>query len=300
MAKGSDLDRVTFIVLRELRGPIFMLITVYAIGMIGMVLIPGRDADGNVVHMGFFHALYFMAYTATTTGFGELPHPFTEPQRMWSIACLLLSVVTWVYAIGAIARLVGNPYFSQALAQRRFSNAVRRIHEPFVIICGYGDTGSLLARGLSDQRMTGVIIDGDVDRIKALGLRQYAVPMPGLCADAGVPKNLIDAGVDREQCRAVVVLTEEEVGLKIAVVTRLLNPAAQIICRCPSRLHVEELRSLGSVIIADPFEAYARELALALRSPPLYTLDEWLVGARGASLRRPLSCPPGSAASKQS
>jgi Trk K+ transport system NAD-binding subunit len=293
VAKGSDLDRVTFIVLREMRGPIFMLIAVYAIGMVGMVLIPGRDADGNSVHMGFFHALYFMAYTATTTGFGELPHPFTEAQRMWSIACLLLSVVTWVYAIGAIARLVGNPYFAQALAQRRFSNAVRRIQEPFVIICGYGDTGSLLARGLSDQRIAGVVIDGDVDRIKALGLREYAVPMPGLCADAGIPKNLTDAGVDRPECRAVVVLTEEEVGLKIAVVTRLLNPAAQIICRCPSRLHVDELHSLGSVIIADPFEAYARELALALQSPPLYTLDEWLIGAHGASLRRPLQCPLG-------
>ncbi len=292
MAKGSDLDRVTAIVLREMRGPVFMLIAVYAVGIVGMVLIPGQDADGNRVYMSIFHALYFMTYTATTTGFGELPHTFSEPQRMWAIACLLLSVVTWVYAISAIARLVSNPFFTQALAQRRFSRAVLRIQEPFVIICGFGDTGSLLARGLSEQGLTGVVIDGDVDRIKALGLREYAVPMPGLCADASVPKNLIDAGVDRANCRGVVVLTHEEVGLKIAVMTRLLNPGAQIICRCPSRLHEEELRSLGSVIIADPFEAYARELALALQSPPLHTLDEWLVGA-DVSLRRPLMCPPG-------
>ena len=293
MAKGSDLDRVTAIVLREMRGPIFMLIAVYAVGMVGIVVIPGVDAEGNPTHMGFFHAFYFMTYTATTTGFGELPQPFTEPQRMWAIACLLLSVITWIYAIGAIARLVGNPFFTQALAQQRFSMAVRRIQEPFVIICGFGDTGSLLARGLSDRRITGVVIDGDPDRIKALGLRHYAVPMPGLCADASVPKNLTDAGLDRPNCRAVVVLTNEELGLKIAVLTRLLNPAAQIICRCPSRLHEEELRSLGSVLIADPFEAYARELSLALQSPPLHTLDEWLVGAHGVSLRRPLSCPTG-------
>ena len=293
MAKGSDLDRVTAIVLREMRGPIFMLMAVYTIGIVGMVLIPGQDADGNPVRMGFFHALYFMAYTATTTGFGELPYEFTDTQRMWAIACLLLSVVTWVYAIGSIAKLVTNPYFTQSLAQRRFSNAVRRIREPFVIVCGFGDTGSLLARGLSDQGIAGVVIDSDADRVKALGLREYRVPMPGLFADASIPKNLTDAGLGRAECRAVVVLTPERVGLKIAVMTRLLNPRARIICRCPSRLHEEELRSLGSVIIADPFEAFARELALALHSPPLHTLDEWLVGARGASLHRPLFCPPG-------
>ncbi len=293
MAKGSDLDRVTAIVLREMRGPIFMLIVVYAVGIVGMVAIPGQDADGNPARMSFFHALYFMTYTATTTGFGELPAPFTEPQRMWAIACLLLSVVTWIYAIGAIARLVTNPFFTQSLAQRRFSRSVRRIREPFVIICGFGDTGSLLARGLSEQGMAGVVVDINEDRIKALRLRHYTVPMPGLWADASVPGNLTDAGLDRPECRAVVVLTPEDVGLKIAVMTRLLNPEARIVCRCPSRLHEEELRSLGSVIIADPFEAYARELALALRSPPLHTLDEWLVGARGVSLRRPLSCPLG-------
>lgn len=293
MPRASDLDRVTAIVLREMRGPIFMLISVYTIGIVGMALMPGQDADGNPTRMGFFHALYFMAYTATTTGFGELPHPFTNAQRMWAIACLLLSVVTWVYAIGAIAKLVTNPNFTQSLAQRRFSNAVRRIREPFVIVCGFGDTGSLLARGLSEQGLTGVVIDADADRIKALGLREYRVPMPGLCADASIPGNLTDAGLGRPDCRAVVVLTPEDVGLKIAVMTRLLNPSARIICRCPSRLHEEELRSLGSVIIADPFEAFARELALALQSPPLHTLDEWLVGARGVSLRRPLRCPPG-------
>ncbi len=293
MAKSSDLDRVTAIVLREMRGPMFMLIAVYAIGMVGIVLMPGQDADGNPAHMSFFHAFYFMIYTATTTGFGELPHEFTEAQRMWAITCLLMSVITWIYAIGSIVRLVANPYFTQALAQKRFAIAVRRIREPFVIICGFGDTGSLLARGLSDHGITGVVIDNNQDRIKALRLRQYAVPMPGLCADASVPGNLTDAGLDRPNCRAVVVLTDEDMGLKIAVMTRLLNPPAQIICRCPSRLHDEELRSLGSVVIADPFEAYARKFALALSWPRLHTLDEWIVGARGTSLRKPLQCPPG-------
>jgi Trk K+ transport system NAD-binding subunit len=294
MAKGSDLDRVTSVVLREMRGPILVLIAVHALGVGGMVLIPGVDADGNSVHMGFFHAFYFMTYTATTTGFGELPYAFSEAQRIWASICLYLSVVAWIYGIGSIIRLVQNPHFAQAVAQRRFSIAVARISDPFVIICGFGDTGSLLTRGLSDRHIHGVVIDNDIERIKALALRDYDVKIPGLCGDAGVPKNLRDAGLERPECRAVVLLTgDDDVNLKIAVMTRLMNPSAEVICRSTERVHEEQLNSLGSVIITDPFEAFARELVLALHAPPLHTLNQWLVGVKDADLERTISYHPG-------
>ena len=50
MATTSDLDRVSMVVLRYMRGPIFALIVVYAIGIIGMALMPGQDAEGNPIH----------------------------------------------------------------------------------------------------------------------------------------------------------------------------------------------------------------------------------------------------------
>ncbi|MFV2090203.1 MAG: TrkA family potassium uptake protein [Pseudomonadales bacterium] len=290
MAKGSDLDRVTAIVLQEMRSPLILLLCVYALGIAVMVMIPGVHGEP----MGVFHAFYFMTYTATTTGFGELPLEFSDGQRMWATVCLYMSVVAWIYGIGTIIRLVQNPHFTLALDQSRFTRAVSRIKEPFFIICGFGDTGSLLARGLSDHSMNAVVIDSDVERIKALRLRDYNVPMPGLEGDASVPKNLNDAGLSRSNCQGVVLLTgDEDVNLKIAVMTRLLNPAAEVICRSTSRAHEEELKGLGSVVLADPFETFARELGLALHQPPLYTLDEWLVGAHGVSLSKLVSYPQG-------
>ena len=290
MAKGSDLDRVTAIVLREMRPPLVVLVSVYALGVAVMVLIPGIDGEP----MSLFHAFYFMTYTATTTGFGELPREFSDPQRMWATVCLYMSVIAWVYAIGKIIRVVQNPHFTLAVAQARFTRAVARINEPFFIICGFGDTGSLLARGLSDRHMTAVIIDTDVERIKALALRDYTVPMPGLEGDASVPKNLQDAGLARENCKGVVLLTgDEDVNLKIAVMVRLLNPAATVVCRSVSRAHDEELKGLGSVVVIDPFETWARELGLALHEPSLHTLDEWLVGVRDVTLEQLISHPQG-------
>lgn len=289
MSKGSDLDRVTAIVLQEMRRPLIILLGVNALGIAVMIMIPGVDGE----RMGIFHAFYFMTYTATTTGFGEIPSEFSDGQRMWATVCLYMSVIAWIYAIGTIIRLVQNPHFTLALAQNRFAKAAARIREPFFIICGFGDTGSLLARGLSDQQLNAIVIDTDIERIKALRLRDYNVPMPGLEGDASVPKNLNDAGISRPNCKGVVLLTgDEDVNLKIAVMTRLLNPSAEIVCRSTSRAHEEELRGLGSVILADPYESFARELGFALHKPPLHTLDEWLVGA-DVSLTSLVSYPRG-------
>ena len=290
MAKGSDLDRVTSIVLREMRAPLAVLVLVYAVGVGVMVLIPGVHGEP----MGIFHAFYFMTYTATTTGFGEIPTAFSDAQRMWATVCLYMSVVAWIYAIGTIIRLVQNPHFTLAIAQARFTKAVSRIADPFYIVCGFGDTGSLLARGLSDRHMHAVIIDQDVERIKAAAMRDYKVPMPALEGDASVPRNLQDAGLTRPNCKGVVLLTgDEDVNLKIAVMTRLLNPDAMVVCRSTSRTHDEELMALGSVTVIDPYESWAHELGLALHQPPLHTIDEWLVGARGVTLERLVSHPRG-------
>lgn len=54
MASTSDIDRVTMIVLRYLRGPVFVLVTVYSIGVFGMASIPGAEVDGEARYMSLF------------------------------------------------------------------------------------------------------------------------------------------------------------------------------------------------------------------------------------------------------
>lgn len=294
MALTRELDRVAMVVLRYLRRPFFALTLVYAVGIIGMALIPGRDADGNPEYMSLFHAFYFFTYTATTTGFGEIPNAFTDEQRLWAIFCLYTGVVAWLYAIGSTIRLLQNPHFTHALNERYFANTVRRISEPYFIICGFGDTGSLLARGLSDHNFGGVVIDADPERIKALALRDYTVKMPGLCADASVPKYLVDAGVKQPSCKAVVVLnSDEDINLKIAVMAKYLNPDIRVVCRSTSLRHEEHLRELDDVTVIDPFDIFGQLLSMAIVSPKLHNLNSWLVRAHGVKLGKALKVPKG-------
>ena len=291
----SRTSRVTFIVLRYMRRPLMTLVVVYAISMAGWVLIPGVDPDGNPVKLSFFHAFYFLTYTATTTGFGELPYPFTDGQRMWGIVSLYASVISWLYALGAIITLLQNANFRQAVAERRFTKKVTRFTEPFIIICGFGNTGSLLARGLSDSGIAAVVVDSDEERIKALMLRDYPVDMPGICADLREPDVLIEAGLMKPNCQGVVALTsDEELNLKISATARLLHPEVRVVTRSTSPVFEETLSTLGGDIhIIDPFQTYARYLGAMARDPAIHTLNQWLAGTPGATLDKDVRVPRG-------
>ncbi len=293
MAATVDLSRVLFIVLREMRKPILAIIIVYSLSIAGMVIIPGPVVDGKTQYLSIFHAFYFMTYTATTTGFGEIPFPFSNAQRFWAIVCLYISVITWFYAIGSIIRLVQNPYLAKALAEHDFSNKVDRISDDFFIICGFGDTGSVLARGLSDARLTAVIIDSSEERIKALHLRDYKVPMPGLFADASVPKHLIEAGIRRDNCKAIVSVTStEETNLKISAMARILNPGIDVITKSKVEIWEETLATIGGKVhIIDPFKTYAQLLASSIVQRYFYSFNNWLVGDKSTELEQPLSPP---------
>jgi Trk K+ transport system NAD-binding subunit len=296
MPGSLDVGRVGAVVGRQMRMPIITLLVVYAVSVAGMTLIPGRVIDGETQYMSVFHAFYFMTYTATTTGFGEIPYEFSNAQRMWAIVCLYVSVVAWFYAIGTIIQLITNPYFLQALAERKFARQVNRLSSPFYIICGFGDTGSLLARGLSDADIPAVVIESEIERLKALSLRDYRVTMPGLCADASIPKHLIEAGLQRSNCIGIIIVTRnEEVNLRISVMAHVLNPSLRIVAMSKVGFYNERIASLGrEAHIVDPFRNFSRGLAIALFYPKIYGLNQWIIGAPGASLRKTVVFPSGS------
>ena len=115
------MNDILFVILRRLRRPLIVLIIAYAVSVWGLVLIPGVDKEGNVVNLGFFHAFYFISYTATTIGFGELPYEFTDAQRAWTIFCIYGCVVSWAYALGSIFHLSQDQTFREAITRRRFA-----------------------------------------------------------------------------------------------------------------------------------------------------------------------------------
>ncbi len=72
------MNDIVWLTMRRIRTPLIMMILVYSLSVFGMVQIPGQDAAGNPVQVGYLDAVYFISIMATTIGFGEIPNTFTH------------------------------------------------------------------------------------------------------------------------------------------------------------------------------------------------------------------------------
>ncbi|BAN69703.1 potassium channel family protein [endosymbiont of unidentified scaly snail isolate Monju] len=286
------MNNIVFLIMRRMRLPLLTLVAVYAITVLGMTLIPGQDADGNVWYMDIFHAFYFVSFMSTTIGFGEIPYPFSDAQRLWVTFSIYVTVIAWLYAIGTIISLLQDKTFQRAVAERLFARKVRQMREPFYLVCGYGETGQTLVRAFTERGQHVVVLDCDEERIAMIQLQDLRDYVPALAADARHPLHLQEAGLPHPACAGVVAVTDDNlINLKIAITSKLLHPNIKVICRADSRDVEDNMASFGTDEIVDPFETFARYLVLALQMPCLYLLQRWVGGERGAALEEPVYPP---------
>jgi voltage-gated potassium channel len=284
-ASATQASATIFLVMRRMRAPLIVLIGIFAIGTLGLTLIPGQDAQGQPWRMGFFDAFYVMSYTASTIGFGEIPYAFTYNQRMWVTISIYLTVVGWAYAIGSLLALVQERSFRQAIALQHFTRKVRRLGEPFLLIAGYGQTGELLARSLDALGRRFVVVDNDSGRIDDLYLDSYHADVPGLVGDAGDPGHLAVAGLGHPCCEGVLAITDnDEANLAVTQAAALLRPDLPVITRTVSPVMAARMQVFGSPTVVNPFDRFGDHLRLALRAPASYQLLTWLESGPGAPL----------------
>ena len=275
-----------------MRAPLIILITIFAVSVLGLKLIPGQDAEGRPWQMGFFDAFYVMSYTASTIGFGELPYPFTYSQRLWVTVSIYLTVIGWAYAIGSLLALLQDRGFRQALAVQHFSRKVARLREPFLLIAGYGQTGSLLGRSFDALGQRIVVLDVDDARIDDLDLDSYHADVPGMTGDAADPGRLGLAGLGHAYCEGVLALTDDdETNLAVTMAAALLRPELAVVARTTSPAIAERMRAFGTPTVINPFDCFGDHLRLALRAPSSYQLITWLESGPGAE-RPERGAPP--------
>ncbi len=289
------MNSVLFLVLRRMRMPLILLVASYAVSILGMSLMPGVDAAGNPAPgMSLFHAFYFVSYTATTIGFGEIPVAFSEAQRTWALVTIYMTVLVWLYSIGTILALLQDPAFQRVIKANAFEHRVRRLRQPFYIICGCGETGTLLMKALDSRNQQAVVLDIDADRISELELGQYHLEIPALTGDARLPENLEASGLNHPSCAGVIALTnDDQANLAVAVTAKLLRPELPVLCRADSMETAGNMVSFGTEEVVNAFAAFGEHLAMALHSPGQHLLYDWLTDIPGMPLSEPLRPPHG-------
>jgi hypothetical protein len=268
-----------------MRVPLIVLILVFSISVLGLTLIPGEQPDGGTEPMSFFDAFYFMSYTATTIGFGEIPYPLTIDQRLWVTISIYLAVIGWAYAIGTLLALLQDRPFRKSVETPRFARQVARIPEPFLALVGYGEAGARVARTLDARGRRLVVVDRSQDRIDVLALEPLRSDAPALSANTRTPDTLMLAGLGSPRCTGVLALTDDdEANLAVVQAVHLLRPGLPVIARADSTAACQRMASFGGPTVINPYDAFGDRLRVALRTPSLSRLVDWLILPPGDQL----------------
>lgn len=284
---------IVFIILRRMRTPLMVLLGTYAVAVIGMTLMPGQHPEtGEPWQMSLFDAFYFISYVSTTIGFGEIPHPFSGAQRLWATFCMYLTVISWIYAIGALLALAQDKALRLAVTQLNFSRTVRGLREPFYLVCGYGGTARALVNTLEERFIRTVVLEREEQALNDLMIANHPVYIPSMSADIAKPRNLIRAGLKSRYCAGVIALTNDNhANLQVALTSKLLNPKVPVICRVNENEAALNMASFGTEHILNPFSVFAASLHTTLRSPYLHMLREWFMERRPNLLGDTLEAP---------
>ncbi|HWJ17396.1 MAG TPA: NAD-binding protein [Geobacterales bacterium] len=285
------MQSVFFITIRRLRAPLILIILIFALSTMGLSLIPGVDAQGQAWRMTLFEAFYFVTYTATTIGFGEIPNAFTNQQRLFVTLIIYLSVIGWAYLLGSLLGLSQDKAFQQAIVSARFRRSVARLREPFYLVCGLGETGMTVVRALDMLGHRFTAIDRDERKIQELEIEDLSMGAPLLVADARSPETLAAAGLLKPECKGVLTLSNDDaVNLAVAVSACLLRPGLPVVGRADSPAVASSMSSLGTYRVINPFREFGEHMELAMRAPDSHRLLSWLTSTPGSYL--PPSLPP--------
>ena len=266
-----------FIILQKMRKPFLVIIVTYTISIIGFLFIGGKDSSGNFYQMTMFDAFYFVSYTATTIGFGEIPYAFTYPQRIWVTISTFLTVLGWFYSIGTLVSLLQDKLFLQELERARFLKQIKNLNEKFIIILGYNQITRKIIIKAIEQGIRAVVIEKDSLKIEKLMLENFTPTVPVLYSESFNVQVLESAGLKKKNCKAIVSLFDDDaLNLKITLISKTLNKSVKVAVKSTTINQTENLKDLDAQIIVNPFSIISSEIKLALTAPNLFKLEKWL------------------------
>ena len=266
-----------WLVLQRMRLPFVVILVTYTIAMTGLIAIPGIDDKGNEYYMSIFDAFYFVSFTATTIGLGELPFAFTYYQKIWVTISIYFVVLGWFYSIGTLVSLFQDKLFLSEIAIAKFQRAVRGIPEDFVIILGYNETTREIIRRMLMAKMRVVVIEIDQDKADYLQLESFVPAVPILVKDAHNPDALEYAGIKLANCKGIISLFKDNaLNLRITLSSKLLNPHVRVVVKSTTQEETENLIDAGADIVDNPFLIIAYQLQMALKAPSIFKLENWL------------------------
>jgi voltage-gated potassium channel len=192
------------------------LVLVLTIGTLGYILIEG---DWTILE-----SLYMTVITITTIGYGEV-HDLSREGRIFTLFVIFLGLSLAAAFFARLGQFVVESGIKDLYGRRKMNERIKKLRNHY-ILCGYGRTGSSIARKLSESGIDFVIIDSMNEHIEDAMSQGYNI----LQGDASSDTILLEAGI-RRAAGTVLCVGDDSTNVNIALAARELNTEQNIVSR---------------------------------------------------------------------
>jgi len=221
-----------------------------------------------------FDAVYWAIVTMGTVGYGDIV-PVTTEGMVVAMILIILGVATLAFLTSIIVSSFQNKLIE--LKETRLFAEIDRL-ENYIVICGYGRVGEVVAKMLHEDKYNLVIIDNDPEKIKLAQQRGLI----GIVADASKSRILGEIGVGKRASQIICATNSDELNVFITLTARSLSSHIIIIARVIKNTHKKKYFLAGANYAFSADETIGLMGAQYITQPISYAaLDEMLTENTG-------------------
>ncbi|MBO3461837.1 NAD-binding protein [Aetokthonos hydrillicola Thurmond2011] len=222
-------------------------------------------------------ATYMTVITLSTVGYGEI-RPLGVRGRLFTIALILMGVITIGYIVNRFTEAVIQGYFQEGIRlrqQRRLMDSLSRHY----IICGFSRTGRQIAQEFRAEDVSFVVIDSDIDSVRKAQVEGYTVYQ----GDATLDETLLTVGVERAIC-IVAALPSDAENLYTVLSAKTLNPGIRAIARASTEEALQKLQRGGADAVISPYITGGKRMAAAALRPEVMDFVDGIISGTDRQL----------------
>ena len=248
----------------------------YGIALLGAVLVVGTVGFVLIEDVSSFDALYMVAITVSTVGFGY-EFPLSRLGEMWTLLIIVMGIGVALYtAIASFEYLID---LGEVRRRRKMERDISRLSD-HVIVCGWGRVGRGVWATLRDRDVTVVVIELDQDRAEAAGEAGALV----IRGDATHNDVIELAGVE-DAAALIACVTDDSDNLVIALSVKSITPDLRVICRATEMESERKLRLAGADAVVAPQAVGAERLAMMALQPELAQIFDVVINGNAVEFR---------------
>lgn len=181
------------------------------------------ETDVNPKINTLYDAIYWSIVTIGTVGYGDIVPVTTE-----GMAVAMVLIIFGVSTIAFLTSIIVSS-FQNKIAELKEDRLFADIDKSknFILICGYGRVGEVIAKMLHDDGYPIVIIDTDPQKIELALSRKYKA----IVGDASKSKLLVKLKINSKVSKIICVTNSDEMNVFITLTARSFSPNVEIIAR---------------------------------------------------------------------